>query len=81
MTKVSDGCGPDFGGVLVFDECQHAKGVSETLKATAVQKLIEKLPKSRILFVSASGMTEPKYLEYLNRIELWSGENKVFAGI
>jgi len=24
MTKVSDGCGSDFSGVLVFDECQHA---------------------------------------------------------
>ena len=81
MKKVTEWCGSGFSGVLVFDECQNAKGISQTQKAESVQKLIEHAQESRILFVSASGLSEPNHLEYLNRIELWSGANKVFQGI
>lgn len=54
----------DFDGVTVFDDCHQAKnyvpiGFTEPIKTgLAVLELQNKLPKARILYVSATGASE-----------------------
>ena len=79
-------CGDDFEGCIVFDECHKAKNlvramnsngktVSKNEKPTktglAVQSIQDKLPLARVVYASATGISEPRHLGYMTRLGLW----------
>ena len=64
----------DFDGVIIFDEAHRAKNVdSDTLTHRAVVNLQERLPKARILYCSATGVSDVKHMAYATRLGLWGG--------
>ena len=81
--------GEDFDGVIAFDEA-HAmanaagggKGARGTKKASlqgmAGLALQNRLPKARILYVSATGATTAENLAYAARLGLWGGPDAPF---
>lgn len=80
--------GKDFDGVLVFDESHNMGNADEregergkiepSKTALAGIDLQEKLPKARVVYVSATGATEIENLLYATRLGLW-GEGTPFA--
>ena len=81
--------GPDFDGVIVFDEAHAmanaaggAKGSRGPKKASqqgmAGLALQNRLPNARILYVSATGATTPENLAYAARLGLWGGPDAPF---
>jgi hypothetical protein len=86
IDQVADWLGPDFDGVIAFDEA-HAMGntgIGEKSKDASQQALAglalqERFPKARIVYVSATGATEIGNLTYASRLGLW-GEGTEFAG-
>lgn len=82
--------GPDFDGVVVFDEAHNAgnavsmKGkrgkTKPSAQALAVVDLQKKLPNARIVYVSATGATEVANLSYATRLGLW-GEGTAFPSV
>ncbi|VDC50056.1 strawberry notch family protein [Brevundimonas mediterranea] len=81
--------GADFDGVIAFDEA-HAmanaagggKGARGTKKASlqgmAGLALQNRLPKARVLYVSATGATTAENLAYAARLGLWDGPDAPF---
>jgi hypothetical protein len=81
--------GADFDGAIVFDEA-HAmanaaggaggrgpkKPSQQGLAGLALQN---RLPNARVLYVSATGATEPANLAYAARLGLWGGPDAPFA--
>ena len=74
--------GPDFDGVVVFDEAHlmggEASGGDDDLfghkasqRAQAGQALRDALPHARIVYLSATSATEVRNLGYLDRLGLW----------
>jgi hypothetical protein len=81
--------GPDFDGVIVFDEAHamaHAAGGGKgargprraSLQGLAGLALQNRLPQARILYVSATGATMPENLAYAARLGLWGGPDAPF---
>jgi predicted RNA methylase len=82
--------GEGFDGVIVFDEA-HAmanaagggKGARGPKKASqqgmAGLALQNRLPKARVLYVSATGATTPENLAYASRLGLWGGVEAPFV--
>lgn len=79
--------GPDFDGVIVFDEA-HMMGNAIRMKgkrgyvepsqtALAAMDLQKQFPKARVVYVSATGATEVRNLAYAHRLGLW-GEGTAF---
>jgi hypothetical protein len=68
-------CGPDFDGCLLFDECHRAKnfvsGKRSTKTGTAVYNIQLALPKARVVYCSATGVTDPINMGYMSRLGLW----------
>ena len=70
-------CGTDFDGVIIFDECHRAKNLvpagraRATKTGLAVLQLQTELPHARIVYVSATGASEPKNMAYMVRLGLW----------
>ncbi|KAF6201808.1 hypothetical protein GE061_004203 [Apolygus lucorum] len=70
-------CGPNFDGVVVFDECHRAKNLfpgsssRPTKTGLTVLKLQNGMPKARVVYASATGATEPKHMAYMVRLCLW----------
>jgi hypothetical protein len=81
--------GPDFDGVIAFDEAhlmgnavsiRGARGMKKpSQRALAGVELQKALPKARILYVSATGATEVSNLSYAERLGLW-GPGTAFEG-
>lgn len=80
------GCGGDkpeeFDGLIMFDECHKAKTVEldaqgkpnpkkSTQTAKAVVELQNRLPRARIVYCSATSVSEPKNLGFMSRLGLW----------
>ena len=77
--------GPDFNGVIMFDECQQRSDIFSGTphpkkKCLAVLKLQNMLPKARIVYVSSSGALEPRTMECMIRLGLW-GPGTSFQGL
>ena len=81
--------GADFDGVIVFDEAHamaNAAGGGKggrgpkkaSLQGMAGLALQNRLPKARILYVSATGATTPENLAYAARLGLWGGPDAPF---
>lgn len=69
--------GPNFDGVIVFDECHKAKNISITAKkkqsktADFALEFQNKLPGARVVYASATGASETRHLGYMTRLGLW----------
>ena len=81
--------GADFDGAIVFDEAhamanaagsgKGARGAKKpSLQGLAGLALQNRLPKARILYVSATGATTPENLAYASRLGLWGGPEAPF---
>ncbi|KAF4083216.1 hypothetical protein AMELA_G00137390 [Ameiurus melas] len=77
LKQILDWCGPDFDGVIVFDECHKAKNATSTKMGKAVIQLQNKLPLARVVYASATGASEPKNMIYMSRLGIW-GEGTQF---
>ncbi|GAU25308.1 hypothetical protein TSUD_274150, partial [Trifolium subterraneum] len=70
-------CGPEFDGLIVFDECHKAKnlvpepGTDATKTGKAVRDIQDRLPKARVVYCSATGASEPRNMAYMVRLGLW----------
>lgn len=68
--------GPAFNGCLVFDECHKAKNFKEgadqgSKVGAAVVELQKALPRARVLYCSATGVTDLENMAYMERLGLW----------
>jgi hypothetical protein len=72
--------GAAFDGCLIFDECHKAKGIDPskmdsktktTATARAVVAVQERMPKARVVYVSATGASDIKQMAYMTRLGLW----------
>ena len=86
--QIVEWLGEDFDGVIVFDEA-HSMGNAIEMRGRRGKKkpsaqaiagidLQKRLPKARIVYVSATGATELSNLSYASRLGLW-GEGTPFA--
>ncbi|KAK2394699.1 protein FORGETTER [Trifolium repens] len=70
-------CGPEFDGLIVFDECHKAKnlvpevGKDATKTGQAVRDIQAQLPEARVVYCSATGASEPRNMAYMTRLGLW----------
>ncbi|KAG7652260.1 Zinc finger PHD-finger [Arabidopsis thaliana x Arabidopsis arenosa] len=70
-------CGPEFDGLLIFDECHKAKnlvpeaGSQPTRIGQAVVDIQDKIPQARVIYCSATGASEPRNMGYMVRLGLW----------
>ncbi|CAN0406000.1 unnamed protein product, partial [Ectocarpus sp. 12 AP-2014] len=77
--------GKEFEGCLVFDEAHKAKNFNSskeelsTKVSQAVIKIQDMLPKARVVYCSATGVTDIGNLAYATRLGLW-GEHSPFRG-
>lgn len=81
LTSLVDWLGPDFDGVIAFDEShlmanatdqKGDRGVKEaSQRALAGLDLQKLLPKARIVYASATGATEVENLAYADRLGIW----------
>lgn len=89
VEQIVEWLGPDFDGVIVFDEA-HAmanaaggKGergdIAPSQQGRAGLRLQHALPNARIVYVSATGATTVQNLAYAQRLGLWGGEDFPFA--
>ena len=81
MNQLIDWVGGEaFDGLIIFDESHKAKnlvpekGSKPTRCGEAVQDIQAKLPKARIVYVSATGASDRKNLAYMSRLGLWGPE-------
>ncbi|XP_074658013.1 uncharacterized protein LOC141910988 [Tubulanus polymorphus] len=69
--------GKDFEGCLIFDECHKAKNFipgkeqNSTKIALAVTEIQRILPKARVLYCSATGVSDVKNMAFMERLGLW----------
>lgn len=67
----------------MFDECHRAKNLcpvgssKPTKTGLTVLELQNKLPKSRVVYASATGASEPRNMAYMVRLGIW-GEGTPF---
>ena len=85
LTQLFKWCGVNFDGVIILDECHHAKNLfysdlkSESAIELALLDLHNELPNARIVYICATGVSEPRNLGYMNRLGLW-GRGTSFKG-
>lgn len=83
LDQICQWLGKDWDGVLLFDECHKAKNlyVTGSAKPTktgqAVFDIQARLPKARVVYCSATGVSEPANMAYMVRLGLW-GEKSTF---
>jgi hypothetical protein len=86
IKQLIEWCGPDFDGLIVFDEAHKAKNLvaegSGSGRATQVglrvKDLQSSLPGARLMYCSATGASEPRHLAYMSRLGLWGQGNTGF---
>ena len=85
LEQLIEWCGGDkpeeFDGLIMFDECHKAKSVEldDTGKATdkstqtaqAVVELQNRLPRARVVYCSATSVSNPQNLGFMSRLGLW----------
>ena len=85
LGQLLDWCGEDFDGLILMDECHKAKnialdendkvkdvGSAECSKAAAaIVELQKKLPRARVVYCSATAVSEPFSLGFMSRLGLW----------
>lgn len=62
----------NFSGCIIFDEAHKAKNIANGTKtAKLVLELQRRLPKARIVYCSATGVSDVAHLAYAERLGLW----------
>jgi predicted RNA methylase len=89
VRQIVDWLGPDFDGVIVFDEshamANAAGGKGErgeqapSQQGRAGLRLQHALPNARVVYVSATGATTVHNLAYAQRLGLWGSDDFPFA--
>ncbi|KAL7536947.1 hypothetical protein ACHAXR_007495, partial [Thalassiosira sp. AJA248-18] len=78
-------CGGDkpeeFDGLIMLDECHKCKGIeldgdgnpkkNSTKTAAKVVELQKQFPRARVVYCSATSVSEPKNLGFMTRLGLW----------
>ena len=83
VDQLIEWCGGDsFDGCLIFDECHKAKNYKSdseggTKVGAAVVELQKALPAARVVYCSATGVTDLENMAYMTRLGLW-GEGTQF---
>jgi predicted RNA methylase len=92
LSQILDWCGPDFDGLILFDEAHAMGGVTGgqgrtgearfgapkgSQQGLAGVELQHRLPRARIVYASATGATDINNLAYAVRLGLW-GEGTQF---
>lgn len=90
LQQLVDWLGPDFDGVIAFDEAHKMgsaidikgnRGIKKASKqAISGSDLQKALPNARIVYVSATSATESHNLAYAQRLGLW-GKGTAFANV
>ncbi len=90
MEQIKEWLGPDFDGVIAFDEAHNAgnavaikgeRGFTDpSAQALAVVELQKQLPNARVVYVSATGATQVSNLSFATRLGLW-GPGTPFAAV
>jgi hypothetical protein len=90
VQQIAEWLGPDFDGLIVFDEAhsmanalpiKKKRGASKpSLTALQGLELQRVLPNARVVYASATGATEVTNLAYAERLGLW-GEGTEFANV
>ncbi|PZR64846.1 MAG: methylase, partial [Stutzerimonas stutzeri] len=88
LQQIIDWAGPDFDGVIAFDEAHEMGGVAGgegalgpkagSLQGICGVRLQNALPDARILYASATGASDVNNLAYAVRLGLW-GPQTAFA--
>lgn len=77
LDQILDWLGDDFDGCLLFDEAHRAKNLvpelagQETAAGRAVFLVQRHLPLARIVYCSATAVSEPRNYAYMTRLGLW----------
>ena len=84
LQQIIDWAGPDYDGVIAFDEAHEMGGVAGGEGAMGAKKgsqqgiagvlLQNNLPRARVLYASATGASEINNLAYAVRLGLWGPE-------
>ena len=62
-----------FNGCIIFDEAHKAKNLQQDSKtAKLVIELQRRLPKARVVYVSATGVSDISHMCYAERLGLWA---------
>ena len=68
-----------YTGVIVFDEAHKAKNLeANTRTAKLVIALQDRLSMARVLYCSATGVSDIKHMAYATRLGLWGGANPLY---
>eukprot|EP00985_Skeletonema_marinoi_P016063 scaffold8533_cov126-Skeletonema_marinoi.AAC.1 len=68
-----------YDGMIVFDEAHKAKNLeADTRTAKLVIALQERLPNARVLYCSATGVSEIAHMAYAVRLGLWGSANPLY---
>jgi protein-L-isoaspartate O-methyltransferase len=88
LDQLLEALGEDFDGVIGFDEAhamakaiggEGSRGLTKpSLQGQAGLALQNRLPKARVMYVSATGATTPENLAYASRLGLWGGPEAPF---
>ncbi|KNC85025.1 hypothetical protein SARC_02779 [Sphaeroforma arctica JP610] len=79
LEEIIKWCGGDtFDGCLIFDESHKAKNLkmegrksSGSMTAAAALHIQRRMPLARVTYLSATGVTEPAHLGFMERLGLW----------
>ncbi|KAK9865736.1 hypothetical protein WJX84_001418, partial [Apatococcus fuscideae] len=77
LQQLIDWFGPEYDGLIIFDECHKAKnlipdsGGKPSKVGEKVLELQTLLPQARIVYASATGASEARNLGYMTRLGLW----------
>ena len=68
-----------YTGLIVFDEAHKAKNLEQdTRTARLVLAIQECLPNARVLYCSATGVSDLKHVAYASRLGLWGAANPLY---
>jgi len=77
LNQIIEWVGEDFDGCLLFDEAHRAKNLISEIKGTetaagrAVFHIQQLLPRARVVYCSATAVSEPRNYGYMTRLGLW----------
>ncbi|EFX64398.1 hypothetical protein DAPPUDRAFT_334239, partial [Daphnia pulex] len=74
LQQLLEWCGPDYDGVIVFDECHHTNllDLSGTKILFSLLELQTKLPNARIIYMSVTGVSSDlRNMAFMSRLGLW----------
>ncbi|MFP1132616.1 strawberry notch-like NTP hydrolase domain-containing protein [Asticcacaulis sp. W401b] len=89
LDQVVNWLGTDFDGAMIFDESHEmanaasgkgSRGVKKASQQGLAGLLLQyRAPKARVMYVSATGATEPTNLSYAPRLGLWGSAEAPFV--